>query len=147
MITGLRKSEELVYEPFASYYHHFRTTAFDSTRWLLIGYGAKDMHINQVLKVALSFHSRNHSDSFSCIVVNHIEDDSKSENSWYAADDWLLPIFGWDAEDYKSDACNRPFRKGALNSFDDENRIRIAVDGTDEFIKSLLSVAKSFLLR
>jgi len=55
MITGYRKGEKILVEPYAGYYHYFRNEAFRSPNWLILGYGGGDPHINSVLTSASDF--------------------------------------------------------------------------------------------
>ncbi len=52
MITGLRKADAIIDEPYATYFHLFRRQFFSCNRWLIIGYGFADRHINSVLRHA-----------------------------------------------------------------------------------------------
>ncbi len=52
MITGRRKADMILAEPFASYFHYFRQAAMSTPRWLMVGYGGKDPHVNAVLATA-----------------------------------------------------------------------------------------------
>ena len=45
IITGLRKTDAILNEPFATYSHRLRTEAASCDRWLIIGYGGGDPHI------------------------------------------------------------------------------------------------------
>lgn len=55
MITGFRKGEKTLAEPYASYAHYFRTEAFRTPRWLLLGYGGGDPNINATLRSASDY--------------------------------------------------------------------------------------------
>lgn len=66
MITGRHKTEEMLREPFASYHHAFWAAARQINRWLIIGYGGQDQHINQALTSA----RRLHGSRFRCVVIN-----------------------------------------------------------------------------
>lgn len=55
MITGYRKGEKILVEPYAGYYHYLRNEAFRSPNWLILGYGGGDPHINSVLTSASDF--------------------------------------------------------------------------------------------
>ena len=50
IVTGLRKTDKILREPFASYHSAFRTAALEADRWLIVGYGFMDPHINSVLR-------------------------------------------------------------------------------------------------
>jgi hypothetical protein len=49
LITGLRKADAIQSQPYASYAHALREEAFSCDRWLIIGYGGGDEHINNTL--------------------------------------------------------------------------------------------------
>ena len=55
MITGHRKWDNLVTVPYSSYYSMLRRFAFESPRWLIIGYGGQDPHVNVILRDALRY--------------------------------------------------------------------------------------------
>jgi hypothetical protein len=55
MITGLRKSDAIQDDPFATYAHQLRAEAFSCDRWLIIGYGGGDFHINRILSQAKEY--------------------------------------------------------------------------------------------
>ena len=52
MITGLRKPDAAMWEPFGTYAAVFRLFASLTPNWLIIGYGGGDSHINSVLESA-----------------------------------------------------------------------------------------------
>jgi hypothetical protein len=52
IITGLRKADALQSEPYASYAHVLREEAFSCDRWLIVGYGGGDQHINRLMLAA-----------------------------------------------------------------------------------------------
>jgi len=52
LIAGRRKAEKGLIEPFSSYLHYFRELAFATPRWLVLGYGGGDYHINGILQSA-----------------------------------------------------------------------------------------------
>lgn len=49
MITGLRKADDILEEPYASYYHRLFSELTETNRWIIIGYGGGDSHINRCL--------------------------------------------------------------------------------------------------
>lgn len=55
MITGFRKAEKILAEPFASYYHCLRTDAFRCNRWLVLGYAVGDPHVNAALESVVDY--------------------------------------------------------------------------------------------
>jgi hypothetical protein len=52
MITGRRKADMIQLEPFASYFYYFRQAAMSTPRWLILGYGGSDPHVNSILASA-----------------------------------------------------------------------------------------------
>ncbi len=55
LITGHRKAEKSLVEPYASYFHFLRSEAFRTPNWLIIGYGGGDFHINRTLASAADY--------------------------------------------------------------------------------------------
>lgn len=56
MVTGRNKLQSLVGLPYSSHMSMFRRQAFTSHRWLIVGYGGGDYHINAVLTQAFLKH-------------------------------------------------------------------------------------------
>ena len=52
MITGLRKADRILYRPFSDYFHVLRDELFRCPTWLIVGYGFRDPHVNQLLTQA-----------------------------------------------------------------------------------------------
>lgn len=52
IITGLNKTENLISEPFRSYYSNFNNSVLNNDITIIIGYSFSDVHINQVLYTA-----------------------------------------------------------------------------------------------
>jgi len=55
MITGMRKADSLLDEPFAAYFHKFRAEAMKSPVYIVIGYGGGDRHVNETLHSAFEY--------------------------------------------------------------------------------------------
>jgi hypothetical protein len=55
MITGFRKGEKTLVEPYASYFHYLRDEAFKTPYWLILGYGGGDPNVNAVLRSAADY--------------------------------------------------------------------------------------------
>jgi hypothetical protein len=53
MITGFRKADQVLWEPFGTYMGAFRRFAHRIPDWLIIGYGGTDPHVNAVLQSAM----------------------------------------------------------------------------------------------
>lgn len=52
MITGYRKADKILVEPYASYFSYLRQGLFEARRWIVMGYGGRDLHANAVLRTA-----------------------------------------------------------------------------------------------
>jgi hypothetical protein len=53
MITGFRKPEATIWEPYGTYQAAFRYFASTIRNWLIVGYGGGDSHVNAVLQSAV----------------------------------------------------------------------------------------------
>jgi hypothetical protein len=53
MITGLRKADLTLGRPYGTYLHVFREHLLQTPRWLIIGYGFSDSHVNEALRQAV----------------------------------------------------------------------------------------------
>lgn len=71
MITGLRKADKVLEPPFADYYHVLRRDFFESRRWLIVGYGFGDEHVNAVLRQAYGYLTRNGGKEPRVVLVDH----------------------------------------------------------------------------
>ncbi len=49
VITGFRKADYIIDEPFRTFYQYFNYETDRCNNWLIVGYGAGDLHINAVL--------------------------------------------------------------------------------------------------
>ncbi len=52
MITGLRKTDAILSEPYGTYFQLFRQELLSTNRWLIVGYGFGDPHVNAALRSA-----------------------------------------------------------------------------------------------
>ena len=52
LVTGLRKADKLLYEPYSTYEAALRIAAARASSWLVVGYGGGDHHVNAALKSA-----------------------------------------------------------------------------------------------
>jgi hypothetical protein len=52
MITGLRKADKTLARPFGTYMHVFREELLRVPRWLIVGYGFVDEHVNRAMAQA-----------------------------------------------------------------------------------------------
>jgi hypothetical protein len=68
MITGRRKADMMLLEPFGSYFHYFRQAAMTTPRWLIIGYGGGDFHVNAILATA----AEKWGDDLRVVICNHL---------------------------------------------------------------------------
>lgn len=79
MITGLRKADKILFEPYASYFAAFRRLAMSTNRWLIIGYGGGDKHINAILEVARERFSNDSEDDLRIAIIDHFDFDGEDE--------------------------------------------------------------------
>lgn len=49
LITGMRKSDKVLTRPYGAYYHILRNELLRCNKWLIVGYGFFDHHINQAI--------------------------------------------------------------------------------------------------
>lgn len=52
LIAGLRKADKTLVRPFGTYMHVLREELLRTPRWLIVGYGFGDVHINQAMQQA-----------------------------------------------------------------------------------------------
>lgn len=52
MISGMRKADKVLHEPYATYHGWLRRGLMSSERWLIVGYGGGDHHVNAALASA-----------------------------------------------------------------------------------------------
>jgi hypothetical protein len=69
MVTGFRKGEKTLIEPYLSYLHYLRMEAYRSPHWVIMGYGGGDPHINAVLRSAADYWAQN----LRAFVFTHID--------------------------------------------------------------------------
>lgn len=85
MITGRRKADRILSEPFSSYFHYLRQAAFSTPNWLILGYSASDPHINSIFESAI----RHHGNQLRVAICNWLP--------WIESDGapWTQIDFGW----------------------------------------------------
>jgi hypothetical protein len=79
MVTGFRKGEKVLTEPYASYVSYFREEAFRTPTWLLMGYGGNDPHINAALRSAADYWG----DELRVYVCNWISDEALGDDALF----------------------------------------------------------------
>jgi hypothetical protein len=134
MITGFRKGEKILTEPYASYFHHFRQEAFRTPRWLIIGYGGNDPHVNAVLRSASDYWGT----QLRAYVCNWLPESTIEDGSFHAAARQRVAFLGRTGYSWKPERAN-PLFDGELIS---GNQIRLTVDGAPT---KHLSAISSFL--
>jgi hypothetical protein len=75
MVTGFRKGEKVLAEPYASYTNYLRQEAFRSPYWAILGYGGNDPNINSVLTTASDFWG----DRLRAYIFSYMSDDTPRE--------------------------------------------------------------------
>ena len=76
MITGRRKADIILLEPFGTYYQYLRDAAMSTPRWLIIGYGGKDLHVNAALRTAAAKWGKD----LRVVICNSLPDSSRVPN-------------------------------------------------------------------
>ncbi len=72
MLSGLRKTDKLMIEPYNLYHHRFVSGLLSSPRFLCIGYGGADIYVNAAVAQA----RRIHGDRFRAVYVTKVDEDS-----------------------------------------------------------------------
>lgn len=81
MISGLRKVDKTTvgFAPYSYYINAMRNEAFRVRKWLIIGYGFGDQHINRILSEAHDYHVEKNTDHRIAIIDYHdFLDDNES---------------------------------------------------------------------
>lgn len=86
IITGLRKADRILARPYGTYFHVCRDDLLRIPNWLIIGYGFRDQHVNNMLSqacnnwkqrgikqriVVVDYHPFLDTDASGCEVVRH----------------------------------------------------------------------------
>lgn len=53
MITGYRKTDRALHQPYLTYFHAFHEMLRECKKWLVVGYGGNDLHINAQMRAVL----------------------------------------------------------------------------------------------
>jgi len=147
IITGLRKADAILNEPFATYAHRLRLEASSCDRWLILGYGGGDRHINYVLGQARA-QWRNSGRKQRVLVVNYYADRFETafanlvfqiaDLDWEGARSmWLFDESDWDG------TMQRMFRPGSISRWTDE--LGVTLDGIDLAMGDGLPAVMKFL--
>jgi hypothetical protein len=100
MITGFRKPDLLLERPFGTYLHVFHEQLLATPRWLIIGYGFGDPHVNRALQQAwVSWGLRDHPTR--AVVVDFLTADGRNtvapgaedRRGWAKLQALLAPVF------------------------------------------------------
>jgi hypothetical protein len=143
IITALRKADAIQREPYAHYAHVFREEALSCDRWLIIGYGGGDDHINTVLSQARR-HWRESGREHRVLVVGFapglagvslISAMEQRPASGLGREMWLF-----DEETYPLDARIRPCQVSEINS-----ALGLTLDGVDWAMGEGLPTVMRFL--
>lgn len=71
MITGLRKADKTLSRPFGTYMHVMRDELLRCRRWLVVGYGFADTHINEAMQQARAIWQQRRTDVRAVVVNFH----------------------------------------------------------------------------
>ena len=88
MITGYRKAEKILIEPYASYFHYLRDALFATPYWVVIGYGGLDFHANATIREAADFWG----DRLRVFVINNLPEGVRAHGN--DAADWMRRTLG-----------------------------------------------------
>lgn len=136
MITGLRKADLVLERPYGTYLHVFRDHLLSTPRWLIIGYGFGDRHINRALQQAWS--NWNQRDEFHrAVVVNYLESGTRNDTDqgaddnrgWTKVREVLGPVFGNELEHRWRFRNVRQFPESGLINVGSD-RLRLQLDGS-----------------
>jgi hypothetical protein len=108
MITGLRKADRSLDDPYFTYEHGLMKHLLGTERWLIIGYGAGDHHINAALRSAREARLRA-GKSLRVAAVNYLKDweipgPTPAWDGWPAGDVVRSQLQPW-----AEDACRAHF--------------------------------------
>ena len=104
MITGLRKADAILLEPFASYYSCLYNSLLKSRVWVIIGYGGVDPHINSCLSRALNARVKRPTHLVTVDLHNQ-ESEPEKENLYMAS---FLSKFMWPNWEQRIKYRNQP---------------------------------------
>ena len=131
MVTGLRKADKVLHEPFATYYGLLRHTLLTTDRWLIVGYGGGDPHINHGLRSAQEARGQR-GDPLRVSIIDYVPDAGPVEAYLGGPGHALMSrLLNWarvDFRDYLQAHALPKLRRSRLNEISD--RIRLSVDGT-----------------
>lgn len=100
MITGLRKADLILERPYGTYLHVFREHLLSTPRWLIVGYGFGDQHVNRALQQAWA-HWRSQEESARAVVINFLQSGNRNtvevgsddNRGWAKVMTLLAPVF------------------------------------------------------
>jgi len=128
MITGLRKSDKVLHQPYAAYYQALRTLASEIPRWLVVGYGGGDAHVNQALSA--SAHDRKRI----AVVGFHTFEEGDSEMAAIGMPviEKTNALLSWASRDYRAWYGSKGMSCLYRHSFNElGDRLRLSLDGLD----------------
>jgi len=142
MISGFKKTDYILWEPFGTYWGAFRRAATLSPLWLIVGYGGGDPHVNACLQSAmLQSVSIGHVQGMQhAFVIDYFHDlkdhllDLHMEHpvGKVLAEKFFIP---WASADILSSRSHQYLQKGNLFRKNSFNRIAkhlsVSLDGTD----------------
>jgi hypothetical protein len=121
MVTGFRKGEKVLAEPYASYTNYFRQEAFRSPNWAILGYGGNDPHINAVLTSASDYWG----DKLRAYIFNCMSDSIPGRGPEFVKDlRRRVGFLGRNGRRWNADALTVDRGELTLN-----DQVRISIDG------------------
>jgi hypothetical protein len=128
MITGLRKADRVLARPYGTYLHVLRDELLRNPTWLIVGYGFRDEHINQMLEQAKA-NWQLRGASLRIIVVDYhsfpVAEDGR-EHAWIntPGGDFLnrilSPVFGRELQDFLGEDVSQSIFQRRVNEISDQ---------------------------
>jgi hypothetical protein len=151
MITGFRKPDLLLERPFGTYLHVFHEQLLATPRWLIIGYGFGDPHVNRALQQAwASWGLRDH--PARAVVVDFLTADGRNtvapgaedRRGWAKLQALLARVFRRELDPWWHLRNARPFPGAGLVRFPTD-RLAVNFDGVGAAMTTGLTDIERFL--
>lgn len=151
MVTGLRKADIVLERPYGTYFHSFRDHFLATPRWLIIGYGFGDPHVNRVLQQAWASWAMRGT-SARAVVIDHlpsgdrnvIAPGSEDTRGWAKVGRLLSPVFRQELDPQWHLRDSRPFPAEGLVEVGN-GHLAVQFDGGDVAMTAGLGDIARFL--
>ncbi|MBL7664994.1 MAG: hypothetical protein JNM93_07655 [Bacteriovoracaceae bacterium] len=95
MITGLRKADDILDEPFASYFRAFYEKLISCNKWVIVGYGSSDVHVNKIIYRAFKYWKEKNI-KVKVVWVGYAPNDCFEDGVGYFEPGYELCDYSWD---------------------------------------------------